>query len=99
EAGLPGYRRDHVGHGIGLCAVESPWLAPSSPATLETGMVLRVEMVYVASGWGGLGVEDTVLVTPKEARVLNQYERGLIILDRRPDLRKLERFSSLAVND
>jgi len=81
EAGLPGYRRDHVGHGIGLCAVESPWLAPSSPATLETGMVLRVETVYVASGWGGLGVADTVLVTPKEARVLNRSERGLIILD------------------
>ena len=44
-------------------------------------MVLRVETVYVESGWGGLGVADTVLVTPKEARVLNRSERGLIILD------------------
>jgi Xaa-Pro aminopeptidase len=81
EVGLPGYRRHHVGHGIGLDAVEPPWLVPNGPGTLETGMVLRVETPYYEHGWGGLGVADTVVVTPKQARVLNRSARGLIVLD------------------
>jgi Xaa-Pro aminopeptidase len=81
EAGIPGYGRHHVGHGIGLDAVEPPWLAPGGDTTLETGMVLGVETPYHEHGWGGLGVKDTVLVTASGARVLNRSERGLIVLD------------------
>jgi Xaa-Pro aminopeptidase len=81
EAGLPGYRRPHVGHGIGLDAVEPPWLAPGGDTTLETGTVLSVETPYYEHGWGGLSVKDTVLVTTRGARVLNRSERGLIVLD------------------
>jgi Xaa-Pro aminopeptidase len=81
ETGLRGYRRDHVGHGIGLDAVEPPRLAPGGPATLEAGMVLRVEMPYFEKGWGGLTVTDTVLVRPKDGHILNRSERGLIVLD------------------
>ena len=81
EAGLSGYRRHHVGHGIGLDAVEPPWLGPGVATTLETGMVLRVETPYDEHGWGGLGVSDTALVTATDARVLNRSERGLIVLD------------------
>jgi len=80
-AGIPGYGRHHVGHGIGLDGVEPPWLAPGGDTTLETGMVLRVETPYYEHGWGGLGVTDTVLVTTHGARVLNRSERGLVILD------------------
>jgi Xaa-Pro dipeptidase len=81
EAGIPGYGRHHVGHGIGLDAVESPWLSASTDATLETAMVLRVETPYYEHGWGGLGLADTVLVTTSGARALNRSERGLIVLD------------------
>jgi Xaa-Pro aminopeptidase len=81
EAGIPGYGRHHVGHGIGLDAVEPPWLAPGGDTTLETGMVLGVEAPYYEHGWGGLSVKDTVLVTASGARILNRSERGLIVLD------------------
>src|SRR5262249_46234025 len=41
-AGLPEFRRHHVGHGIGLEAAEAPWLRPAGER-LEAGMMLRVE--------------------------------------------------------
>jgi len=78
---LPGFERRHVGHGIGLDAAEPPWLVPSGSALLETGMVLRVEAASFEHGWGGLSVSDTVLATPKDARILNRSARGLIVLD------------------
>ena len=81
EGDLPAHERPHVGHGIGLDAVEPPWLVPGGDTTLETGMVLGAETPYHEHGWGGLGIKDTVLVTASGARVLNRSERGLIVLD------------------
>lgn len=78
---LPGYERHHVGHGIGLDAVEPPWLAPGGLELLETGMVLSVETACFEHGWGGLSVRDTVLTTPNDARIMNRSARGLIVLD------------------
>jgi Xaa-Pro aminopeptidase len=81
EAGLAGYRRHHVGHGIGLEPAEPPTLAPGGDHALESGMVLRVEAPYYEHGWGGLNVKDTVLVTRDGAHVLNRSHRGLVVLD------------------
>jgi Xaa-Pro dipeptidase len=78
--GLPGYRRHHVGHGIGLAAAEPPWLSPDGSPALEPGMVLRVETPYYAPGETGMNVKDTVLVTQKGATVMNRSHRGLIVL-------------------
>ena len=62
KEGLPHYRRNHVGHGIGLDGYDPPNLTPSSTETLEEGMVLCVETPYYELGFAGLQVEDTVLV-------------------------------------
>lgn len=62
KEGLPHYRRNHVGHGIGLDGYDPPNLTPSSQETLEEGMVLCVETPYYELGFAGLQVEDTVLV-------------------------------------
>jgi Xaa-Pro aminopeptidase len=80
EGGLPGYRRHHAGHGIGLEAAESPWLSRGGPA-LEPGMVVRVEASYYALGDLGVNVKDTVLVTHKGGLVMNRSHRGLVVLD------------------
>jgi Xaa-Pro aminopeptidase len=79
-AGLPGFDRHHVGHGIGLETVEAPWLAPGGGA-LEMGMVLRVETPYYVVAEAGLNVKDTALVTRSGAHVLNRSHRGLVVLD------------------
>ena len=61
--GLPHYRRNHVGHGIGLDGYDVPNLTPESREVLEEGMVLSVETPYYELGFAGLQVEDTVRVT------------------------------------
>ncbi|WP_422368605.1 M24 family metallopeptidase [Pelagibius sp.] len=62
EAGLTGYKRSHVGHGIGIDGYDLPSLAPDSSDVIEEGMVLCVETPYYELGWCGLQVEDTVVV-------------------------------------
>jgi Xaa-Pro aminopeptidase len=80
-AGLPEYRRHHVGHGIGLEPFEPPTVAAGEDTELEAGMVLRVETPYYLVGWGGMSVMETVLVMQKGSRVMNRSARGLILLD------------------
>ncbi|HUF91181.1 MAG TPA: M24 family metallopeptidase [Candidatus Limnocylindria bacterium] len=80
EGGLPGYRRHHAGHGIGLEAAESPWLSHGGPA-LEPGMVVCVEAPYYAPGDLGVNATDTVLVTHTGGLVMNRSHRGLVVLD------------------
>jgi Xaa-Pro aminopeptidase len=60
--GLPEYRREHVGHGIGLDGYDAPLLGPSSDEVLEPGMVLCIETPFYALGAFGLQVEDTIVV-------------------------------------
>jgi len=79
-AGVPGFRRHHVGHGIGLEPAESPWLSPGGE-TLEAGMVLRVETPYYELGGFGVNVKETVLVTRAGATAINRSHRGLVMLD------------------
>jgi Xaa-Pro aminopeptidase len=52
-----------VGHGIGLDGYDAPNLTASSAEVLEEGMVLSVETPYYELGFGGLQVEDMVVVT------------------------------------
>jgi Xaa-Pro dipeptidase len=61
--GLPHYKRNHVGHGIGLDGYDAPNIAPSSQDVFEEGMVVCVETPYYEIGLGGLQVEDTLVVT------------------------------------
>jgi Xaa-Pro aminopeptidase len=61
-----GYGRRFIhstGHGVGAEIHESPWVSPASTDTLEPGMVLTVEPGIYIEGWGGVRIEDTVLVT------------------------------------
>lgn len=62
RAGLPEYRREHVGHGIGLDGYDAPLLGPASCDVLEPGMVLCIETPFYALGAFGLQVEDTIVV-------------------------------------
>lgn len=81
KAGIPDYRRHHCGHGIGLEAYDLPLIAPDVKQPLEAGMVLCIETPYYELGWGGVQVEDMILVTEEGARFLSKSSRELIRLD------------------
>lgn len=53
----------YVGHGVGLEADEPPLLSPRSDDVCEEGMTVAIEPKIIVPGWGGLTLEDTVVVT------------------------------------
>lgn len=80
DAGIPTYKRQHVGHGIGVEYYDLPVLTPDSPTPLEVGMIFEVETPYYRLGVGGAFIEDTVLVTENGAEIVTTLDRDLIVL-------------------
>jgi Xaa-Pro aminopeptidase len=65
-----------LGHGIGLEVHESPYLGRNGEEILA-GDVLAVEPGLYRKGFGGVRLEDDVLVTEDGCRVLTQYPYDL----------------------
>lgn len=59
-----------LGHGIGLEVHERPVISGRNCALLEPGMIFTVEPAVYLPGWGGVRIEDMVLVTRKGCEVL-----------------------------
>ncbi|HEY4027894.1 MAG TPA: Xaa-Pro peptidase family protein [Candidatus Dormibacteraeota bacterium] len=66
-----------VGHGLGLEAHEDPSLDPGGSAILEEGMVITIEPGVYLPGWGGIRIEDDVVVEAGGGRLLTQAGRTL----------------------
>ena len=69
-----------LGHGVGLDVHEGPRLSPQEDAVLEEGMVVTVEPGIYLPGWGGVRVEDLVVVTEDGCRVLTGARRDFELL-------------------
>jgi Xaa-Pro aminopeptidase len=80
EAGHGDHFGHGLGHGIGLEVHEAPAVRPGSEAVLEAGMVITVEPGIYLPGWGGVRIEDDVLVTPDGCEVLTTLTRDLRLL-------------------
>lgn len=69
-----------LGHGIGLEVHEGPRLARTIEAPLTAGMVVTIEPGIYLPGWGGVRIEDDVLLTTSGPRVLTRFDRSLLEL-------------------
>jgi Xaa-Pro dipeptidase len=69
-----------VGHGLGIEAHEDPSLDPGSATVLEAGMVFTIEPGVYLPGWGGVRIEDDVVVERSGCRVLTKADRSLRVI-------------------
>jgi Xaa-Pro aminopeptidase len=82
-AGLGDRFFHRTGHGLGLEAHEDPSLDPGSATVLETGMVFTVEPGIYIPGWGGVRIEDDVVVERSGCRLLTKQDRSLRVISDR----------------
>ncbi len=66
-----------TGHGVGLEIHEAPRLAAQSEDVLAPGHVVTVEPGVYVPGFGGIRIEDMILVTDSGHRVLTNSDKGL----------------------
>jgi Xaa-Pro aminopeptidase len=66
-----------VGHGLGLQVHEAPRLGSGSKVVLRPGMVVTIEPGIYLPGWGGVRIEDDVLVTRAGCEVLTSVAKQL----------------------
>ena len=66
-----------LGHGIGLEVHEAPRLAKAAEAPLPSGAVVTIEPGLYRPGWGGVRIEDDVLITDAGPRILTSFPRDL----------------------
>lgn len=64
-----------LGHGIGRNVHESPRLASDQERELAAGMVVTVEPGVYIPGWGGIRIEDDILVTKTGHEVLSSVPK------------------------
>ncbi|MBM3980162.1 MAG: aminopeptidase P family protein [Planctomycetes bacterium] len=69
-----------LGHGIGLEIHEAPRVRANSEDVLTEGMVITIEPGLYVPGWGGVRIEDDVLVTADGCRLLSTLPRDPNVL-------------------
>jgi Xaa-Pro aminopeptidase len=72
EAGYGDNFGHSLGHGVGLAVHENPRVSPRSPDKLEPNMVFTVEPGIYLTGWGGIRIEDIVVLGDDGAKVLSK---------------------------
>jgi|SRR3989344_4877431 len=69
-----------LGHGIGKKVHQAPRLSPESKSILKTNMVFSVEPGIYIKDFGGIRIEDLVVLEEKNVRILSRANREIIEL-------------------
>jgi len=78
RAGLARYFTHSTGHGVGLEIHEPPRIARGQKEVLRPGMVITIEPGVYVPGWGGVRIEDMVVVTTTSCEVLTSTTKELL---------------------
>jgi len=79
DAGYGPYFGHGLGHGVGLAVHEEPRLSPLSNKKLKAGMIVTVEPGIYIPGWGGIRLENMLVVREDGYENLNKNTTWLDI--------------------
>lgn len=80
EHQLDQYFTHGLGHGVGLEIHESPRVSFRSEEILEKNMVITIEPGIYIPGWGGIRIEDTVIVKERGCEIITASDKQLLII-------------------
>lgn len=80
EAGFGANFIHRTGHGLGLDVHEEPGIGEGNEMRLEEGMVFTIEPGVYLDGWGGVRIEDDVVVTKNGYESLTTFGRELRVI-------------------
>ncbi|MCB0825849.1 MAG: aminopeptidase P family protein [Armatimonadetes bacterium] len=80
EKDLAQYFGHGLGHGLGLNVHDPGGLSPRSKETMAPGMVFTVEPGVYIEGFGGVRIEDDVLVTENGPEILTHFPKELTVV-------------------
>jgi Xaa-Pro aminopeptidase len=69
-----------TGHGLGLEIHERPRLGRKDATLLEVGMAITIEPGVYMEGWGGIRIEDTIVVTETGCEILTPTSKELRVI-------------------
>jgi Xaa-Pro aminopeptidase len=78
-AGMPHFKRNHVGHALGVECYDLPLISPMDDTPLEEGMVINLEAPVYEVGFGAVHLEDTYVVTATGCRRFARTSRDLFV--------------------
>jgi Xaa-Pro aminopeptidase len=78
--GFEKYFVHSTGHGLGLEIHEPPRLGKRDATYLEAGMAITIEPGAYIEGFGGVRIEDTVLVTESGYEILTPTAKELVVV-------------------
>ena len=81
DMGYGDYYTHGTGHGLGLEIHTSPRFSPQSNQILEKNNVMTIEPGIYLSGWGGVRIEDDVIIGDDGCEILNKTTKDLVTLD------------------
>ena len=79
EAGYGQYFGHSLGHGVGLAVHEAPRVSKAGVQKLKEGMIITIEPGIYIPEWGGLRLEDMVVVRKNGCENLNRNTTWLDI--------------------
>jgi Xaa-Pro aminopeptidase len=81
EMGYGEHYTHGTGHGLGLEIHTSPRFSPTSEDILAENNVMTIEPGIYLAGWGGVRIEDDVIINHDGCEILNKTTKDLVVLD------------------